>query len=378
MPGTLLPVLLSGLFVWWACETMGPDDAPNPCENSDQPRQPLYVAYEDHPNHGVLLIDLDSLLVIDSLIFSEVPQCLTISPDSSLLYVLMDEIAYIVRLCDFSVIDSISLSYRPAVSAITSDGHYLIGGSYGTFFVIDTRSQTTIFSTDTLVVFTIIADPTEPVIYGAGSHVDSTCDGMGIFRFDLRTMNFDLIYARENVFECHDINPTDIGITADGEQLLFDSYQTNCYPLMDSSAEWPRGNVLHHIDSETGEVVAMTCLNAYYVNLALTADDQYAYITDFTPSPAPCYPDWTPSGILRRYHLPTRTVEDFFDFSQTLTGSYHDLKDIALLPDGNTAVISTHYRYIRIVDLAARTLLGTVHIGPKRITAISPGPRFPK
>ncbi|MFC1547617.1 YncE family protein, partial [Candidatus Neomarinimicrobiota bacterium] len=323
---------------------------------------------------GVLLIDLDSLAVVDSLLLSEVPRCLTISPDSSMLYALTRNYIYRLSTCNFTLIDSVEVpGGYPEVLAISPDGHYLFGGGYEIFFVIDTRTQTTIVSTDTLNIQAMVTDPTEPVVYGSRHHVDLTCSGREIFRFDTRTMSFNRIYARENVFECHDIHPTDIQVTSDGIHLLFPSYERDCSL---ESTGLGRGNVLHHLDLVSGELLAETCLDASYAYLAVTADNQYAYITDAGHRISL---EIFPSGILRRYHLLTLSVDDFIDFSQfdlTLSDGSPPLEYIALLPDKSTAVISSEVRGadIMIVDLTAQTLVSKIDLGKKRIMAICLGP----
>lgn len=335
------------------CEPTSPND--DPCDIYKLPRLPLYAVFEGSPVDGILLIDLDSLMVVDSLTIDRTSYYTRISPDSTTLYLPSADDVLLVRSCDFSILGSIE--FASPMLEVSIDGNLLfLSGitSSRAFTVMDEQTEEILLTIDTILVRNMATDPVQPGVFVAYRHIDSTYGTNGIIHFDAETMTIDRWYSVGNYQEQGAIIPSCMVVTHDGAQLLFTDY---------IGGGFVRGSILYHLDLVSGEYQAKTYIDAGRAFMAITPDDQYVYITD---DGIHLSLEVIPSGILRRYDLDTRSITDFIDFRQfDISPGFNDhplLGQIVLFPNPRTCVITSSIKGadIMVVDLVNGELLGRI------------------
>ncbi|MCH8014038.1 MAG: hypothetical protein IH823_04515, partial [Candidatus Dadabacteria bacterium] len=247
------------------------------------------------------------------------------------------------------------------------DDRFIYSGNNKAFSVIDRQTNEVIFAVDSLRVLELAADPLIGGAYVAFQHTDSLPGTDGIFHYNSTSNTIDKTY--ELVYGSYQsgMNPSDMAISHDGKHLFLSN----------------RGNgisYLHVLDLESGEQVALEPVTGA-ANLAVTFDDRYVYITD--PG-VHLLLELVPSGILRRYSIASKSIEQYLDFKTYEISEYFNTWPetdlIALTYGSEIGVISSWVEGANIMvwDLAARKLQGTVGLGrdmqTQLVRAIALGP----
>jgi hypothetical protein len=320
----------------------------------------IYVGYEGNLNHGILKIDLRNFTVVDSVLVDGVPFNLTLSSDSTTLFVPHREAITTINLNDFTVASTFEV---PADRLeLSLDDRFIFAAYRNLFNVFDLFTEAVIYSTDSLRVRRMVADRNEPGVFAAFRHEDSTSGSHSIFHFNLESRGIDRIYTTDNTNLAGGISPYDMDMSNNGLALLFTSYNT-----------YTHGTALRRLDLISGEFYEKANFTAGQSQLAISSDDRYVYITD--PGIHMSIFE-IPSGILRRYEFLSHTLTDYIDtkdlYISEFFGIWPDLDQIALFPDDKHCVISSWMDSadVMVFDLEDKQLLGTVALGRGKHTQI--------